>query len=380
MLYIGLMSGTSADAIDAALLRLPPGGGFELLATHAHPLPAELKNRIAALCEPGAGVAGEALRERDRLDELGALDTRLGELFAQAALALLAKTGHRPVEIRAIGSHGQTLRHRPAGADPFTLQLGNPAVIAERTGITTVADFRRRDLAAGGQGAPLAPAFHAFAFRAARCARAILNIGGIANLTYLPAGESTETVLGFDTGPGNTLLDQWIRRTLGEDYDRDGAWAAGGRPQAALLEVLLADPYFRRLPPKSTGREYFHLGWLERALAHFAAPPSPQDVQATLLALTARSIAQALREYLPPVGELFVCGGGAHNRALLARLAEELPGIPVRTTDSLGLAPDWVEAAAFAWLAHRTLEGLPGNLPSVTGAARAVILGGIYKA
>lgn len=374
MLYIGLMSGTSADAIDAALVRLPPAGerGIELVAVHKHPLPPEIRRRIQALTRPGAAA--------DELEEAGALDTLLGELFAEAALALLAKAKRRPEEVRAIGSHGQTLRHRPDGSAPFTLQIGNPAMIAERTGITTVADFRRRDLAAGGQGAPLVPAFHRHVFHVPGRARAILNIGGIANLTYLPAEPQGE-VRGFDTGPGNTLLDQWIQRHRGEDYDRDGQWAAGGRVVPALLEALLADPYFARPPPKSTGREYFHLGWLERHLAAAASPaPAPQDVQATLLRLTARSAARALREFLPPVEELYVCGGGAHNSALLAALAEELAGIPVRTTEALGLAPDWVEAAAFAWLAHQTLAGRPGNLPSVTGARREVVLGGIYKA
>lgn len=374
MLYLGLMSGTSADAIDAALIRLAPADerGIELVAVHKHPLPPEIRRRIQALTRPGAAS--------DALEEAGALDTLLGELFAEAALALLAKAKRRPEEVRAIGSHGQTLRHRPDGSAPFTLQIANPAVIAERTGITTVADFRRRDLAAGGQGAPLVPAFHRHVFHVPGRARAILNIGGIANLTYLPA-EPQDAVRGFDTGPGNTLLDQWIQRHRGEDYDRNGQWAAGGRVVPALLEALLADPYFARPPPKSTGREYFHLGWLERhlgAIASFA--PAAQDVQATLLQLTARSAARALREFLPPVEELYVCGGGAHNSALIAALAEELAGIPVQTTDALGLAPDWVEAAAFAWLAHQTLEGRPGNLPSVTGARREVVLGGIYKA
>ncbi len=372
MLYIGLMSGTSVDAIDAALVRIPPGeNGIELLAVHSHPFPPDIRRRILALTLPGAA---------DELEETGVLDTILGGLFAEAVFALLAKTKRRPAEVRAIGSHGQTLRHRPDGTAPFTLQIGNPAVIAERTGITTVADFRRRDLAAGGQGAPLTPAFHAYAFRSSRQARAILNIGGIANLTYLPA-QPHEAVRGLDTGPGNTLLDQWIQRHRGKDYDRDGQWAAGGRVMPTLLEELLADPYFARPPPKSTGREYFHLGWLGRHLAAIAPlAPEPQDVQATLLRLTARSVGQALHTFLPPIDELYVCGGGAHNRALLAALAEELAGIPVRTTEVLGLAPDWVEAAAFAWLAHRALEGQPGNLPSVTGAKREVILGGIYKA
>jgi anhydro-N-acetylmuramic acid kinase len=242
-----------------------------------------------------------------------------------------------------------------------------------------VADFRQRDMAAGGQGAPLAPAFHAVQFRTAKHNRAILNIGGIANVTYLPA-DAGKPVIGFDTGPGNTLLDQWIARHRSERYDRDGHWAESGKPSPELLEVLLSDPYFAKLPPKSTGREHFHPGWLERALARFNSLPSPEDVQATLLHLTARSIARAVRQYLPVVDELYVCGGGAHNRALMALLAEQFIPLPVQSTEALGLHPDWVETAAFGWLAHQAVEGRPGNLPSVTGARRPVVLGGIYKA
>jgi anhydro-N-acetylmuramic acid kinase len=312
------------------------------------------------------------------IERLGELDMALGELFAAAANALIKKAGLDTKDIRAIGCHGQTLRHRPRAAHPFTLQIGNPSVIAERTGITTVADFRARDMAAGGQGAPMVPVFHHQMFHSSRYNRAIVNIGGIANVTSLPA-EASQPVTGFDTGPGNTLLDQWIHRHHARAHDEAGQWAASGRAARELLEMLLADPYFSSPPPKSTGREHFNLEWLQAQLKKMPAPPSADDVQATLLQLTAQSIARAIREFLPQTTEAYVCGGGAHNRALMAALAQNLPGMTVTTTDKLGLPPDWVEAAAFAWLAHQTLEGLPGNLPSVTGAKRAVVLGGIYK-
>jgi len=366
MNYIGLMSGTSVDGIDAALVAIDAATRFELIATHRHPIPPETRRRLQALMQPGA----------DELSRAAALDIELAELFAQAATCVReqAKLGLR--DIRAIGSHGQTIRHAPDASPPFSLQLGNASVIAETTGITTVADFRARDIAAGGQGAPLVPAFHQWLFQKTGTHRAIVNIGGIANFTYLPA-DAAQPVLGFDTGPGNTLLDRWIEKHQGLAYDQDGRWAAGGKPSAALLTVLLADPYFARRPPKSTGRDYFHLAWLERHLQQAGGKLAPQDVQATLVELTALTLAQALAR-LPRLDEVYLCGGGAHNTALTAALKQHLGDLPLATTETLGLAPDWVEAAAFAWLAHQTLEGLPGNLPSVTGAKRAVILGGIY--
>jgi anhydro-N-acetylmuramic acid kinase len=367
MHYIGLMSGTSVDGIDAALVAIRSEGDLKLLATHQHPFPTEVRAAIQALMQPGV----------DELEREGELDMELGRLFAAAALELLRVSGKPAKDIRAIGSHGQTVRHRPRAAHPFTRQLGNPSVIAELTGITTVADFRARDLAVGGEGAPLVPAFHAARFRHPGVNRAIVNIGGIANITWLP-GEASAPVIGFDTGPGNTLLDQWIARQQDVSHDRDGAWAAGGRPLPELLTRLLQDQYFARPAPKSTGREHFHLDWLTRALA---GNEPPQDVQATLAELTARTIASALRQYLPhPADEIYVCGGGAHNLDLLARLRAQLGATPLATTAALGLDPDWVEATAFAWLAHQTLAGHAGNLPSVTGARRAVVLGGIYLA
>ena len=334
--------------------------------THQHPFPPAVRDAIQSLMQPGA----------NEIERAGELDMRLGQLFADAALALLHQSGLQPGDIHAIGSHGQTIRHRPLATPAFTRQIGNPSVIAEQTGITTVADFRARDMAAGGQGAPLVPAFHQWRFRKSGINRVIVNIGGIANLTWLPSSEQ-EPVLGFDTGPGNTLLDQWIAKVRGEPYDRDGAWAASGQVHEKLLARLLAEEYFAKPPPKSTGREHFHLAWLEQRPVDNLAP---EDVQATLAELTAATIAQALHLLPAMAKEIYVCGGGSHNRQLLARLRARCPGASVATTQALGLDPDWVEAAAFAWLAHRTLTKQPGNLPSVTGAHRAVVLGGIYPA
>ena len=367
MRYVGLMSGTSADAVDAVLVEIGADGRAQLLASHAHPFPAPLQTAVHELSHAGAV----------NLDDLGELDTALAAVFAEAVIELLQKSGQAASGIRAIGSHGQTVRHRPLDRHPFTMQLGNPSLIAERTGITTVADFRRRDMAAGGHGAPLVPAFHAVQFRSPKHARAILNLGGIANVTYLPAAPD-QPVTGFDTGPANTLLDQWSRHQRGEHHDAGGEWAASGRVHDGLLSLLLGDPYFRVAPPKSTGREHFHLDWLEEAMRRLGERPAPQDVQATLLALSTRSAAQAIRQFLPSVDEVYLCGGGCHNPRLVDALRRELGAIPVQDTGALGLEPDWVEAVAFAWLANQTLEGRPGNLPAVTGARRAVILGGIY--
>ncbi len=369
MHYIGLMSGTSVDGIDAALISVAVGGRPVLVATHAHPIDAAVRGEIQALMRDGP----------NEIERLGELDMALGGLFAEAATAVLRKSGLAKKDIRAIGSHGQTLRHRPRAAHPFTLQIGNPSVIAERTGITTVADFRARDMAAGGQGAPMVPAFHHQMFHSAQRNRVIVNIGGIANVTCLPA-DAAQPVSGFDTGPGNTLLDQWIHRHHTQVRDEAGQWAASGRASGELLQELLADPYFTAAPPKSTGREHFNMEWLQGHLKKLAAPPAAADVQATLVQLTAQSIARAVRGFLPQTQEAYVCGGGSYNRELMSALAKNLSGMMVATTDALGMPPDWVEASAFAWLAHQTLEEQPGNVPTVTGAKRAVILGGIYKA
>jgi anhydro-N-acetylmuramic acid kinase len=366
MHYIGLISGTSVDAVDAALVAIGDEASIGVVETHSHELPGALADEIHRLSEPG----------NSELDRAGALNVRLGGVFADAALALLDKAGLPPQGVRAIGSHGQTVRHRPGGDAPFSTQLGSPAVIAERTGIDTVSDFRSRDMAAGGEGAPLVPAFHRAAFSAHGTGRVVVNIGGIANITRLPAGD--DAVTGFDTGPGNTLLDAWVRQHRGEAYDAGGRWARGGTPSQALLDRFMADPYFTRRPPKSTGREDFNPRWLQSMLGGHTESLSAQDVQATLLQLTARSIAEAIDRECVGAREVYVCGGGARNVALLEALQGRMEGMAVDTTDALGIAAEWVEAAAFAWLAHRCIQRLPGNLPSVTGASRSVILGAVW--
>ena len=309
------------------------------------------------------------------LDALGALDATVALAFADAARALLQDAGVPRGRVRAIGSHGQTIRHRPQADPPFTWQLGDGNVIAERSGIDTVADFRRRDVAAGGQGAPLMPAFHAALLGSPQEDRAVLNLGGIANFTLLPVGGE---VRGFDTGPANALMDAWCERHTGRAYDADGAFAASGQVDAALLARLLADPWFALLPPKSTGREHFHLDWLQARIGETVLPPA--DVQATLLDLTARTVADALQMTQPDTRRVLVCGGGVRNAVLMARLAAYLPQAIVESTAMHGLEPDYVEAMGFAWLARETLAGRPGNLPAVTGASGRRILGTVFPA
>jgi len=378
-LYLGMISGTSMDAIDAALIEVPADGAaarvqrtaagadgapLSLIAASATPYDPALKRRIAALIDEPSRVG---------LDEIGQLDTAVGHAFAAAARELLARAGVPASHVAAIGSHGQTLRHRPDLEFPFTWQIGDPSTIVERTGISVVADFRRRDVAAGGQGAPLAPVFHDHAFRSEREDRVILNLGGIANVTLLERGKP---VIGFDTGPANRLLDAWIARQSLAAFDADGAWAASGRVDSALLARLLEEPYLALPAPKSTGRELFNLPWLERKLG--TAPRQPEDVQATLLEFTALTVARALEAYAPEAA-VYACGGGAHNAALMSALARHHAPHQVASTAALGLDPDYVEAVAFAWFAHRTLGGLPANAPTVTGAAGLRILGGIYR-
>lgn len=355
------------DAVDAVLAEAD-ADSFRVLAARSVAIPAPLASRLRQLATP-CGLAAAGL---DPIDELGELDTLVGELFAGTALGLLAQAGVVPQAVRAIGSHGQTVRHRPRHEHPFTLQIGDPNVIAARTGIPVVADFRRRDVALGGQGAPLAPAFHAAVLASPAERRAVLNLGGIANLTLLAPGAP---VTGFDTGPANGLMDAWTRRHLGRPYDEDGLWAASGTVSAPLLAALQAHPFLALPPPKSTGPEDFTLEWLLACVGR-AGDLEPADVQATLCEFSAATIAGAL---LPePPSRLVVCGGGVHNRALLARLRARLPGVVVESSAQHGVDPDQVEAAAFAWLAARTLAGLPGNLPEVTGAARAAVLGGCW--
>jgi anhydro-N-acetylmuramic acid kinase len=368
-LWLGLMSGTSVDGVDSVLLQCR-GDAMDLVDRREHPIPQALRQGIIDISHSGD----------DEIERLGVLDRQIGALFADAALALLAQSGMGADRVSAIGSHGQTVRHRPpsAGGDPhtrFTLQIGDPATIAECTGITTVADFRRRDIAAGGEGAPLAPAFHAVAFSQPGTDRAVVNIGGIANVSLLRGGE---LVAGFDTGPGNTLMDQWALRHLGQPCDRGGSWAAGGRIEPVLLARLMAHPYLAASGPRSTGRETFNLRWLDGHLPDHALPP--QDVMATLAEFTAESIALGIERGGIDPAEIFVCGGGSRNGHLMSRLARRLAPRPVEHTGALGIDPEWVEAAAFAWLASRTMAGLPGNAPAVTGAAGPRVLGAVFSA
>ena len=360
-LFVGLMSGTSLDGVDAALVEFAPPGPA-LIDTAYLPLPEALKAELHALQTPGP----------NELDRAARAGNELSRLYAEAVLALIKKTGTSPAAIRACGCHGQTIRHQPDAG--YTLQIGNPALLAELTGISVIADFRSRDVAAGGQGAPLVPAFHAAVFGSDTAHRVIVNIGGIANLTDLPAhGE----VKGFDTGPGNVLLDLWIQRHLGKQHDQAGAWAQGGTVLAEPLAAMLAEPYFARRPPKSCGRELFNAAWLEKFSMRRAAP---QDVEATLAELSARSIADAVEQYCPRADELYVCGGGAHNLCVIECLRRNLSRCRIATTAALGIDPDWVEAIAFAWLAKQTLDGRPGNLAAVTGAGGERMLGAIYPA
>jgi anhydro-N-acetylmuramic acid kinase len=361
-LFVGLISGTSMDGVDAALVELDDVRcGVRL--THTTPYPAALHSRLQRLVEA----------PQTTLRDLGTLDVAVGRFFAACTVALLERANVQPRDIVAIGHHGQTVYHHPRGTEPFSLQIGDPNVIAADTGITTVADFRRLDIALGGQGAPLVPAFHAWRFQEPAEARAVVNIGGIANVTLLDAARPA---LGFDTGPGNTLLDVWIRRCRNEPYDRAGAWAASGRVNNSLLESFLAEPFFVMPPPKSTGRELFSESWLDRRLATMQRP-TDVDVQATLAELTATTIAAAVRGSLPNCARLIVCGGGAHNADLIARLGRQA-ALPVEASDGYGVGADWVEAAAFAWLARARVHERAGNVPSVTGARRPAVLGGVY--
>ena len=362
-LYLGLISGTSADAIDAALVEFD-GDVPHCLATSATAYPEALRQRILDL----------ALARSDASFDLsGSLDVEIGRAFADAAQALIERSGIDRQRIRAIGSHGQTLWHRPFATHPFTIQLGDPNVIAEQLQTTTVADFRRRDIAAGGQGAPLAPAFHDACLRDSIETRAVLNLGGIANLTLLAPGQP---VRGFDTGPASGLMDAWCQRHEGKAFDRSGAFAARGKVLAPLLSAMLSDGYFARPAPKSTGRETFQMHWLER---HLAGDEAAADVQATLLALTARSIADALRRECRGATRVIACGGGVHNEQLMRALKNELAPTELSTTAEFGVDPDFVEAIAFAWLARETLAGRPGNRTTVTGASGPRVLGAIYS-
>jgi anhydro-N-acetylmuramic acid kinase len=364
-IFLGLMSGTSIDSIDAALFDFSDDKA-RLLGARAFDWDSRLRERLLA------AARGTLLTPT----QFAELDADAGQAFADAAAALIEETGLPARAIQAIGSHGQTLAHIPLGARANSLQIGDPNRIAERTGITTVADFRRRDMAAGGQGAPLAPAFHNALLRSTREDRLVLNLGGIANVTLLPA-DPDGAVTGFDTGPANCLLDHWISVQRGLRYDADGAWAGTGRIHPALLASLRDDPYFARPPPKSTGTQYFSGAWLDSKLAACGRIPAP-DVQATLLALTVTTVRDAIATHAAGVQQVLLCGGGAHN----GRLTEQLADGPFRldSTSTFGIPPDWVEAAAFAWMAQQTIEGRAGNLPGVTGARGPRVLGAIHPA
>lgn len=361
-LYIGVMSGTSLDGLDIALIE--QGTAINLIATLYIPMPDTLHTELLSLCASGPDeIARSAIAQQQWVT-----------LAAQGIRTLLEQHDFKPQDIRAIGSHGQTIRHEPARG--FTVQIGNPALLTEMTGITVVSDFRSRDVAAGGQGAPLVPAFHEALFGEHTGNRAVLNIGGFSNLSLI---ETNKPVAGFDCGPGNVLLDAWIHLQRGEHFDRDGQWAASGKVQPRLLNTLLSDPFFLTKGPKSTGREVFNLAWLQ---GHLARLPvfEPQDVQATLLELTALTIVESLQNAQPTTQTLLICGGGTHNKTLMDRLTALLPTTHVSSTATYGVDPDWVEAMAFAWLAHCCLEGIAANRPSVTGANGLRVLGAIYPA
>ncbi len=364
-IYAGVMSGTSLDGVDAVVADFAPRNGCAcalLGAAHIAFSP-ELRFELLALQDPGPDELARAARGANAL----------ADLYATALAKACAAAGLDPRRVIAAGVHGQTVRHRPD--EGWTVQINNPARVAEQAGMRVVADFRSRDIAAGGQGAPLVPAFHHALLARADCHRVVANIGGIANISDLPPGGA---VRGFDTGPGNVLLDLWCQRHRGVPYDADGAWAASGRVDARLLAALLVEPYFALPPPKSTGRDLFNASWLDATLTRVSWKGKPEDGAATLVALTARTLADAIRAQPGAVREVLVCGGGARNATLMQALAVALPGVSVRVTDAEGVAADHVEALAFAWLAREALANRAGNLPAVTGAAGPRVLGAIY--
>ncbi|VAW69813.1 Anhydro-N-acetylmuramic acid kinase [hydrothermal vent metagenome] len=366
--YIGLMSGTSMDGIDAALVEFSQDK-INLVAHHSHNIPPALKEKLKllALDAPEASI-----------DLLGEADTELGIIFADAVKTLLKHSGIKAEQITATGSHGQTIRHRPDLKNTFSIQIADANRISYLTGITTVADFRRKDMAAGGEGAPLAPAFHQQVFHSTKENRAVLNIGGISNITFLPA-DTSQACFGFDTGPGNTLMDGWIQKHQNHAFDNNGDWAASATADNELVKQLMQDSFVLAKPPKSTGREHYNLSWLEQQLTDFKHLNTAQ-VQSSLCQFTCDSIVYGIQHELPDIDTLIVCGGGAHNRHLIELLSHKLKENRIKTesSESFGVSPDWVEAIAFAWLARQTISRLPGNIPAVTGAERDVVLGAIY--
>ncbi len=375
--YVGVMSGTSMDGIDCVLVEIDQGKVCTL-HHYDHPMPDEIKQSLESIC----------LGQETTLPQIGALDHRLGHLYADAILTLLTQAKVTPCEVTAIGNHGQTVFHSPNGDAPFTIQLGDANIIAARTGIQTVADFRRKDMALGGQGAPLVPAFHreVFSDHHMENTKVILNIGGIANISVL---QPSSPLIGYDTGPGNTLMDAWCNLHFRCRYDKGGQWAARGNVLPELLQVMLEDDYLARPYPKSTGREHFHLDWLTHHLAKLHTleqQPSdsqekPEDILRTLLEFTAVTIANSIAPFHHGNdAQVIVCGGGAHNPLLMERIAQHLPAWQVLSSESYNISADHMEAIAFAWLAYRRIHGLTSNAPDVTGASRAASLGVIYPA
>lgn len=375
--YVGLMSGTSVDSIDAIIVDLS-NDKIQLCETHSHAIPDNLRRDVIALFEPGD----------NEIDRLGAIDIAMGQLFAQAALQVIKKAGLTPSQVKAIGSHGQTIRHRPSTGlkssarveidnNGFTLQIGDPNTLAELSGVTTVADFRRRDMACGGQGAPFAPAFHQAMMPDNVNTAVFLNMGGIANITLM---HNQSIVCGFDTGPANCLMDAWIQQHKHQSYDSEGTWAKSGHVNKVLLAKLLTDGYFSRPPPKSTGREQFTLVWLERHLTNISTELSSVDIQATLLALSSHSIAGAIKALPNQPSVVYCCGGGTKNLALIEALELQCPDYIFTDTTELGIAPSWIEASAFAWFAQRTMTGQTLDLQAVTGANAKRVAGAIYQA
>ena len=358
--FIGLMSGTSLDGVDAVLCEFDSNGSRMLASQHL-PYPDDMKQAILALQDCS----------ENELDKSAQLANRLSQIYAQTIQQLLSAAGFDPQQISAVGSHGQTIRHKPELA--YTLQLQNPALLAELSGIDIVADFRSRDIAAGGQGAPLVPAFHQAVFSHPEKNRVIVNIGGIANLTIL---FPHQRLIGFDSGPGNMLMDMWAHHHIQQAFDADGAWASSGQVDKDLLDDMLAEPFLKLTPPKSTGRDLFNYGWLQGILKQ--RDISAVDVQRTLLEFTSITISHAIQQYAQACDEIYLCGGGAYNRALVENLRQKLHPVKIAASDDLGVPVNWVEAYAFAWLARQTKLGLAGNVPSVTGASGERVLGAVY--
>ncbi len=363
MYYIGLMSGTSMDAVDAALVEFDSKAILKLY--REFPIDNSLRQQL------------RLINEKSDLGHIADMDYELGHLFANAVCELLEEAHVTPNQIKAIGSHGQTILHKPDTTHKTSIQISDPNVICAETGITTITDFRRMDMAHGGQGAPLASAFHQYQFQQNDSSIVILNIGGIANITLLPADNNKVT--GFDTGPGNGLLDAWIQLNKNEEYDKNGVWGSSGKENNELLKQLLNDNYFSLPAPKSTGRDYFNLDWLKGYLSKYDSEMPPENIQATLLKLSAITICNAIRESANEYNEVSVCGGGAYNPVLIKSIQLLLPKMKISTTTDYGLSPDCIEAVTFAWLAKQRIENKTANIPSVTGANKAVVLGGIYS-